>query len=119
MDEGKTWEILKDQASHTKQLQLLGRFPRPISLKFHFSAHEWSTSNSSQKCCLSLLPLNLQSEFLPFALNCSVFSLGLEVFAACLNQLYTGRLFYCYMLDESMFHFGGVGSVLWLLFCLQ
>ena len=90
MDEGKTWEILKDQASHTKQLQLLGHFPRPISLKFHFSAHEWSTSNSSQKCCLSLLPLNLQSEFLPFALNCSVFSFKVIVYLFYWSPYYTG-----------------------------
>ena len=33
-----------------------------------------------------------------------------------LNPLYTGRLFHCYMLDESIFHFRDVRSMLSLLF---
>ena len=33
-----------------------------------------------------------------------------------LNPLYTGRLFHCYTLDEYICHFGGVGSILSLLF---
>ena len=33
-----------------------------------------------------------------------------------INPLYTGGLFHCYMLDESICHFRGVGSVLLLLF---
>ena len=32
-----------------------------------------------------------------------------------LNPLYTGRLFHCYMLDESSFHFGDVRSILSLI----
>ena len=32
------------------------------------------------------------------------------------NPLYTGELFHCYMLDESIHHFRGVRSVLSLLF---
>ena len=32
------------------------------------------------------------------------------------NPLYTGRLFHCYILDESICHFNGVGSILSLLF---
>ena len=32
------------------------------------------------------------------------------------NPLYTGRLFHCYMLDESICHFRGVRSILLLLF---
>ena len=32
------------------------------------------------------------------------------------NPLYTGRLFHCYILDESNCHFRGVGSILLLLF---
>ena len=32
------------------------------------------------------------------------------------NLLYTDRLFYCYLLDESIFHFRDVGSVLLLSF---
>ena len=31
-----------------------------------------------------------------------------------LNPLYTGRLFHCYMLDESICHLRGVRSTLWL-----
>ena len=33
-----------------------------------------------------------------------------------INPLYTGGLFHCYMLDESVFPCRGVGSVLSLLF---
>ena len=33
-----------------------------------------------------------------------------------LNPLYTGRLFYCYMLDKSICHVRGVVSILSLLF---
>ena len=33
-----------------------------------------------------------------------------------LNLLYTGRLFHCYMLDKSICHFRGDGSILLLLF---
>ena len=33
-----------------------------------------------------------------------------------LNLLYTGRLFYCYMLEESICHFRGVESIFSLLF---
>ena len=33
-----------------------------------------------------------------------------------INPLYTGRVFHCCMLDESICHFRGVGSVLLLLF---
>ena len=32
------------------------------------------------------------------------------------NPLYTGRLFHCYMLDESIAHFRGVRTILSLLF---
>ena len=32
------------------------------------------------------------------------------------NPLYTGRLFHCYMLDESICHFRGVRSILPFLF---
>ena len=32
------------------------------------------------------------------------------------NPLYTGRLFHCYMLDKSVSHFTGMGSILSLLF---
>ena len=32
------------------------------------------------------------------------------------NQFYTGGLFHCYMLDESICHFRGVGFFLWHLF---
>ena len=32
------------------------------------------------------------------------------------NPLYTGRLFHCYMLDQSICHFRYVGSILSLLF---
>ena len=35
---------------------------------------------------------------------------------ALLNPLYTGRLFHCYKLDESSSRFGGVRSILLLLF---
>ena len=35
---------------------------------------------------------------------------------ATLNPLYTGGLFYCYMLEKSVCHFRGVGSILLLLF---
>ena len=33
-----------------------------------------------------------------------------------LNALFTGRIFFCYMLDESVCHFRGVRSVLLLSF---
>ena len=33
-----------------------------------------------------------------------------------INPLYTGGLFHCYMLDESICHFRGVGSILLLSF---
>ena len=33
-----------------------------------------------------------------------------------LNPFYSGSLFRCYMLDESVCHFRGVGSILLLLF---
>ena len=33
-----------------------------------------------------------------------------------LNPLYTGGLFHCYILDESIFHFRDVGSFLSILF---
>ena len=33
-----------------------------------------------------------------------------------LNPLYTDGLFHSYMLDESIFHFRGIGSILSLLF---
>ena len=32
------------------------------------------------------------------------------------NPLCTGRLFHCYTLGESIFHFNGVGSILFILF---
>ena len=32
------------------------------------------------------------------------------------NPLYTGRLFHCYMLDESICHFRGVWTIMLLLF---
>ena len=35
--------------------------------------------------------------------------------ASHFNPLYTGGLFHCYMLDESICHFRGVGSVLLIL----
>ena len=35
-----------------------------------------------------------------------------------INPLYTGGLFHCYMLDESIYQFMGVGSILSLLFYL-
>ena len=35
------------------------------------------------------------------------------------NPLYNGGLFHCYMLDESICHFRGDGSILWLLFYLH
>ena len=34
------------------------------------------------------------------------------------NPLYIGKLFHCYMLDKSICHFSGVGSILLLLFFL-
>ena len=34
----------------------------------------------------------------------------------CLNPFYTGRLFHCYLLDESTCHFRDVGSIMSLLF---
>ena len=37
---------------------------------------------------------------------------------AYFNPLYTGRLFHCYILDEAICHFRGVGSILLLLFYL-
>ena len=37
------------------------------------------------------------------------------VTASAVNPLYTGRLFHCYMLDESLCHFRGVRSTLSLL----
>ena len=33
-----------------------------------------------------------------------------------INPLYTGGLFHCHILDESICHFRGVGSILSLLF---
>ena len=32
-----------------------------------------------------------------------------------INPFYTGRLFHCFMLDESICHFRGVGSILSLI----
>ena len=40
----------------------------------------------------------------------------LSVSISCFNQLYTGGLFQCYMLDESIRHVRGVRSILSLLF---
>ena len=34
-----------------------------------------------------------------------------------IHILYTSRLFHCYMMDEFICHFRGVGSILSLLFC--
>ena len=35
-----------------------------------------------------------------------------------INSLYTGRLFHHYMLDESIYHFMGVGSILSLFYSI-
>ena len=32
-----------------------------------------------------------------------------DIFTVCINQLYSGGLFHCYMLDETFCHFRGVG----------
>ena len=37
-------------------------------------------------------------------------------YGSTLNPLYTGGLFHCYMLDKSICHFRGAGSMLLLLF---
>ena len=41
------------------------------------------------------------------------------LFPRCFNPLYTGGLFHSDMLDESICHFWGIGSMLSLLFCFR
>ena len=41
---------------------------------------------------------------------------GIYTFFKHFNLLYTGGLFHCYMLEESVCQFRGVGSILSLLF---
>ena len=40
-----------------------------------------------------------------------------ESTSTLISPLYTDGLFHCYMLDESICHFRGVGTVVLLLFC--
>ena len=46
--------------------------------------------------------------------NIALLKMGLLL--STLNPLYTGGLFHCYMVDESICHFRGVRSLLLLLF---
>ena len=41
---------------------------------------------------------------------------GLHIFIYKFYSFHTGGPFHCYMLDESIYHFGGVQSILSLLF---
>ena len=54
----------------------------------------WNTSSWPK--CLD------RTDHLAFCLYCLSF--------ACFNPLYTGKLFHCYMLDESICHLRGIGS---------
>ena len=45
-----------------------------------------------------------------------IFTIKVSVSSFVFKPLYTDRLFYCYMLDESICHFRDVGSILSLLF---
>ena len=36
-----------------------------------------------------------------------------------IDPLYTGRLFHCFILDESIYQFRGVGCILSLLFLME
>ena len=58
-------------------------------------------------------PLTYESGALPIALRGPARS--------TLNPLYIGRLFHCYMLDESIYHFGDIGVyfVAFILFLME
>ena len=59
----------------------------------------------------------LATTSIPFTVICRIIWLrkGMISFDN-VNPLYTGRLFYCYMLDESICHFRGIRSILSLVF---
>ena len=44
--------------------------------------------------------------------HCLLIYIFYQIPTPILNPLSTGRLFHCYMLDESICHFRGVGSIL-------
>ena len=73
----------------------------------------------TQKGQNSINPIDLRKAKTPYTLLHSEKPKTLEFWPSeCnrVNPLYTGRLFYCYMLDKSFCHFRGVRSVLSLLF---
>ena len=46
--------------------------------------------------------------------------IGIQVIPLlAINLLYSGRLFHCYMLDESICHFRGIQSILSLSFLIE
>ena len=59
------------------------------------------------------LPLTVLKEDVEYVIKTTIKHRGI---IHELNPLYTGELFHCYMLDKSICHFRGVGSISSLLF---
>ena len=72
----------------------------------------YSNLNASRPDFFPFFPEN----FLFPKCKAAFFYIFFENDGTAINTLYTGGLFHCYKLDESICHFKGIGSILSLLF---